>query len=119
MKTRPRSESASPREVIHTRAWKQENFIGKSLCQLQNMINEMAFLSEIQRRQGLIPQCNPDPPKVSLNNVELRLNMEQVDGLFKEQNSPERQRNNSLKGTPPVTRRGPSFLVWSFPVLMF
>jgi hypothetical protein len=65
----------------------------------------------------LIAQSNSDPPKVSLDNAEVRLNMEQVDGLFKEQNSPERLRNGSLKDTPPVPRRSASFLILSTPVL--
>ena len=57
---------------------------------------------------------NSDPPKVSPDNVEALLNMEQVDGL---QNSPERLPNGSLRGTPPVPRRSLSFLILSTVVL--
>lgn len=120
MKTRSRSESASPREVIRIRARKAEDLTGVCFRQLRNNSNEMGFAPAVPQLPTLTLQLNLDPldpPKISLDNVELRLNMEQVDGLFKEQNSPERQRNSSLKGTPPVPRRGLSRLILSVLVL--
>lgn len=112
MKARSQSHSASPRESFRIHAWKLDNLTGRSLTRYMTR-NSMADLkvSGIRVQSSLTLPPASEAPKLALENVEPQMNMAQLNGLFKDHVSPERQRNGSIQsGSSPVTRKGLSLL---------